>query len=56
MHAAESKVHVGEEIALVEGERAHEGSGDDALVIIRESQHALAESVPLLNGEHQARF
>jgi hypothetical protein len=52
---AESEVHVGEAVALVHGERAHGGSGDDARIPLREPEHALAESIPLLNGEHSAR-
>ena len=36
-----------------DGERAHGGSGDHALVLLREPEQALAESVPLLNGEHE---
>src|SRR5205823_1212251 len=50
---AEGKVQVGEAVAGVYGERAHEGSGDDVLILLREHEHALAESIPLLNGEHQ---
>src|SRR5436190_237718 len=42
-----------EAVAGVYGERAHEGSGDDVLILLREHEHALAESIPLLNGEHQ---
>ena len=52
---AEGKVHVGEAIALVHGERAHGGSGDDALILFREPSHVLAKSIPLLNGEHEVR-
>jgi hypothetical protein len=32
----EGEVHVGEAIAGVDGERAHEGSGDDAPILLRE--------------------
>jgi hypothetical protein len=46
---------VGEAVAAVYGERAHGGSGDDALILLREPQRALAETIPLLNGFHQAR-
>jgi hypothetical protein len=52
---AEGEVHVGESVAAVNGERAHGGSGDDALILLRDPQHALAESIPLLNGEHEVR-
>ena len=51
---AEGKVHVGEAVASIYGERAHGGSGDNALILVREPQHALAENIPLLDGEHQA--
>jgi len=51
---AEGKVHVGEAVAPIYGERAHGGSGDNALILVREPQHALAENIPLLDGEHQA--
>ena len=53
---AEGEVQVGEAVAAVHGERAHGGSGDDALILLREPQHALAESIPLLDGEHGPRF
>ena len=43
---------VGEAVAAIEGERAHGGSGDDALVLLRQRTHALAECIPLLDGEH----
>jgi len=33
---AEGQVQVGEEVALVNGERAHCGSGNDALILLRE--------------------
>jgi len=32
----EGKVHVGEAVAVAYGERAHGGSGDDALILLRE--------------------
>ena len=51
---AEGKVQVGEAVAPIHGERAHGGSGDNALILVGEPQHALAESIPLLDGEHQA--
>jgi hypothetical protein len=53
---AKGEVQVGEAVAAVHGERAHGRSSDDALVLLREPQHLLAESIPLLNGEHGARF
>ena len=53
---AEGQVQVREPVAAVQGERAHGGSGDDALILLRELQHVLAESIPLLNGEHEPRF
>jgi hypothetical protein len=51
----EGKVHVGEAVAVVNGERAHDGSDDDALILLREPEHAFAKTIPLLNGEYQAR-
>ena len=54
---AEREVQVGEAVAaVVDGERAHGRSSDDALVLLREPQQMLAKSIPLLNGEHEARF
>ncbi len=44
---AEGEVHVGEPVAGVNGERAHDGSGDDALVLPPEPENAL-------DGEHPA--
>jgi hypothetical protein len=52
---AEGEVQVGEAVAAVHGERAHGSSGNDALVLLREPKQTLAESIPLLNGEHEAR-
>ena len=49
---AERQVHVGEAVALIERERAHDGPGDDALVLLPEAQDALAERIPLFDGEH----
>ena len=52
---AEGEVQVGEPVAAVHGQRAHGGSSHDALILLRELQHVLAESIPLLNGEHEPR-
>jgi hypothetical protein len=49
---AEGQVQVREAVFGVYGERAHDGSGDHALILLRKSQDVLAESIPLLNGEH----
>jgi hypothetical protein len=43
-------------VAAVHCERAHRGSSDDALILLREQQQVLTESIPLLNGEHEPRF
>ena len=51
----ESEIQVGETITLVDSERAHGGSGYDAVVLLREPEHALAERIPLLDGEHEER-
>jgi hypothetical protein len=51
----EREVHVGEAVATVHGERADGGPGHDPLILLRELQQALAESIPLLNGEHRVR-
>ena len=48
----ERQVYVGEAIAAVHSERAHDGSGYDADIGLSEPQHALAESIPLLDGKH----
>ena len=53
---AEGEVQVGEAVAAVHGERAHGGSGDDTLVLLREPQQTLAQSIPLLDGEHGPRL
>ena len=52
---AEGEVDVGEAVAVVDGERADDGSGDDALILLRHPQQAVAESIPLLDGEHGCR-
>ena len=49
---AEGEVDVGEAVAATYGERAHDGSRDDAIILLREPEHALTKSIPLLNGEH----
>jgi hypothetical protein len=49
---AEGEVDVGEAVAAAYGERAHDGSRDDAIILLREPEHALAKSIPLLGGEH----
>jgi hypothetical protein len=49
---AEREVHVGEAIAAAHSERPHHGPGYDAAVLLREPQHALAEGISLLDGEH----
>ena len=49
---AEGHVEVGEAVAVVRGERAHDGSGNDTLIRLPKSQHPLAESIALLDGEH----
>ena len=51
----EGEVQVGEAVAAVHSERAHGSSGNDALILLREPKQTLAESIPLLNGEHEAR-
>ena len=53
---AESEVEVGEAIPGVHRQRAHGGSGDDALVLLREPQETLAQSITLLDGEHEPRL
>ena len=52
---AEAEVHVGETVAAVGGERAHDGCGNHVLIGLREPEQVLANSIPLLNGEHEAR-
>jgi hypothetical protein len=51
----EREVQVREPVAAIDGERAYGGSGEDALILLRTSQHVIAESIPLLNGEHEPR-
>jgi hypothetical protein len=53
---AEGEVQVGESVAAVHGERAHGGSSDDPLILPREPQQTLAESIALRDGEHALRF
>jgi hypothetical protein len=48
----ESEVQVGEAVAGSDSERAHSGTGDDALVFLREPEHSRTQSVSLLDGEH----
>ena len=52
---AEGQVHVGEAVAVVDGERAHDGSGDDALILLA-SLSTCSRRASLLNGEHRARW
>jgi hypothetical protein len=49
---AEGEVQVRGSVAFVHRERAHDRSGDDSLIVPREPEHALAESIALLDGEH----
>jgi hypothetical protein len=49
---AEGEVQVGEPVAGPRCERSHRGTGDDALVLLRELQHMLPECVALLDSEH----
>ncbi len=52
---AEREVQVGEAVAAaLHGKRAHGGSGNDALILLREPEQAIAERIPLLNGVHDA--
>ena len=46
------EVQVGEAVAAAERERTDGGPGDDAHVVVRKAQHAVAERIPLLDGEH----
>jgi hypothetical protein len=39
-------------VAGSDSERAHSGSGDDVLVLLREPEHSRTQRVSLLNGEH----
>ena len=52
---AEGEVHVGEAVAAVGGERAHGGCANHVLIGLREPEQVLANSIPLRNGEHEAR-
>ena len=52
---AEAEVQVGEAVAAVGGERAHGGCGNHVLIGLREPEQVLANSIPLRNGEHEAR-
>jgi len=52
----EREVQVGEAVAALNGERAYDGSSDDALIFLREPQQMLPKSIPLLNREHEPRF
>ena len=52
---AEREVDVGEPVGAVDGERAHHGTGDDALIPLRVPEHALDESIALLGAEHAMR-
>jgi hypothetical protein len=47
----EREVQVGQVVAGVDGERAHEGSGDDARIVGGEPKHTLAQSIPVRNRE-----
>jgi hypothetical protein len=49
------EVQVGVAVAAAQRERADDGSSDDALVLLRELEHAITERIPLLNGEHGTR-
>jgi methylated-DNA-[protein]-cysteine S-methyltransferase len=48
----EGEVQIGEAVTAVHGERAHGGCGNHSLILLREPKQALAESIPLLDGEH----
>ena len=53
---AEGEVQVGEPVTeAFHGQRADGGSSDDPLIFLRQLQHVLAESIPLLNSEHESR-
>jgi hypothetical protein len=52
---AEAEVQVGETVAAVHGERAHDGSGNHVRIGLREPEQVLANSIPLLHGEHEGR-
>ena len=52
----EGEIQVRVAVSAIHGERAHFGSGQDALILIgHESEHVLAEIIPLLNREHSAK-
>ena len=50
----EGEIQVREAIAASDSERAHGGSGDDALVFLRELEHSRAQRVPLFDGKHSS--
>ena len=52
---AKSEVQVGKAIAAAQSERADDGSDDNALILLRQSKHAIAERISLLNGKPDAR-
>jgi hypothetical protein len=52
---AEGEVQVGEPIAAAHGQRADGGSSHHAVIVLRELQHMVAESIALLNSEHGSR-
>ena len=52
---AEGEIQIRVAVASVHGERAHCGSGHHALVHYGQPEHVLAQSIPLLNREHNAR-
>jgi hypothetical protein len=52
---AKAEVQVGETVAAVHSERAHGGCGNHVLIGLREPEQALANSIPLRNGEHEAQ-
>ena len=51
----EGEIQVRVAVSAVYGERAHCGSDHNALVLLGEPEHVLAQSIPLLNREHNAR-
>ena len=53
---AKRKIEVGEAIAAVHGERTHSRAGYDTVIRTREPKHALADGIPLLDGEHAHLF
>ncbi len=50
----ESEVQVGEAVTAAVSERAHSGSGDDALVFLRELEHSRTQRVSLFDREHSS--